>query len=260
MQEVISIQNISVQRGGKPVLKNISWITHSGEHWFLMGQNGCGKTTLIEILIGYLWAQEGNIRIMGEQFGQTNLRDLRSKVGYVSSWIMKRMQPDTLVEDVVASGVDGSVGSFEIKSQKLMTSVKSKLKFFRSLDIVGRKFGTLSSGQQLKCLLARAMVNNPKLLILDEPFSLLDVGTRIDMYNHITALCKTKSSPQVIIVTHHKEDILPVFTHGLILKNGKVLAKGNKKDILKPVVFAKAFGINQQNFKKYFEYNKPRSK
>lgn len=252
MQEVISIKNVSVKRGGKQVLKNITWNTYSGEHWFLMGQNGCGKTTLIEILIGYLWAQEGSVCIMGEQFGHTNLRDLRAKVGYVSSWIMKRMQPDTLVEDVVASGVDGSVGSFEIKSQKLMTSVKSKLKFFSSLDIVGRKFGTLSSGQQLKCLLARAMINNPKLLILDEPFSLLDVGSRIDLYEHITELCNTKSAPQIIMVTHHKEDIIPIFTHGIIIKDGKIAVQGLREDVLNPSVFAKIFGISKNNFEKYF--------
>lgn len=252
MQEIISIKNISVQRGGKQVLKNITWNTYKGENWFVMGENGSGKTTLIEILVGYLWAQDGKVCIMGEEFGHTNLRDLRTKVGYVSSWIMKRMQSYTLVEDVVASGIDGSVGSFDHKSEKLMKEIKNKLEFFKCTDLAGRKFGTLSSGQQLKCILARAMINNPKLLILDEPFSMLDVGSRIDLYEHITELCNTESAPQIIMVTHHKEDIIPIFTHGIIIKDGKTAVQGLREAVLNPSVFEKMFGINANNFEKYF--------
>ncbi len=252
MNEVISIKNISVQRGGKQILKNINWTTHIGENWFLMGENGSGKTTLIEILVGYLWAQEGNVSIMGEKFGHTNLRDLRAKVGYVSSWIMKRIPNYVLVEDVIASGTDASIGSFREKPENLINAVKNKLEFFKCSELIGRKFGTLSSGQQLKCILARAMINEPKLLILDEPFSLLDVGSRIDMYEHITELSKNVSAPQIVMVTHHKEDIIPVFTHGIIIKNGKTGVQGFREDVLNPSVFAKMFGITANNFEKYF--------
>lgn len=252
MHEIISIKNVSVSRGGNPVLKNINWTTYAGENWFLMGQNGSGKTTLIEILVGYLWPQEGSVSILGEEFGHISLRELRAKVGYVSSWIMKRMQPYVLVEDVVASGIDGSVGFFEDKSGSIVNNVKEKLDFFKSSELFGRKFGTLSSGQQLKCILARAMINNPKLLILDEPFSLLDVGTRIDMYEHITELCAENQAPQIIMVTHHKEDIIPVFTHGILIKDGQTAAYGKKEDILNQDIFSKVFGISGQNYKKYF--------
>ena len=252
MNEIIEIKNVSVRRGGKQVLKNITWNTYPGQNWFLMGQNGCGKTTLIEILVGYLWAQEGTVSVMGEQFGHTNLRDLRKKVGYVSSWIMKRIRTDVLVEDVVASGIDASIGFFENKSEELMKSIKEKLVFFKCDELVGRKFGTLSSGQQLKCILARAMINEPKLLILDEPFSLLDVGSRIDMYEHITQLCAAKFAPQIVMVTHHKEDIIAPFTHGIIIKDGEVAVCAKREEVLKPSVFAENFGINKSNFEKYF--------
>lgn len=250
--DVISLKNVSIRRGGKPVLKKIGWTTRRGEHWFLMGANGCGKTTLIEILVGYLWPQEGSVTVLGETFGRTNLLELRARVGYVSPWIFKRMPPETRVEDVVASGIDGSVGMMRRKSAKLKAAVKRELKFFGCLGLIDQTFGTLSSGQQLKCILARAMVHRPGLLILDEPFSLLDIGARMDMYAHVTRLCQGKNPPQLVIVTHHREDLLPILTHGLILKDGRVHAQGPRNKVLEPGVLSKAFHVDKRAFQRYF--------
>ena len=252
LKPVISLKNISIRRGGCAVLKNIDWTTRAGEHWFIMGPNGSGKTTLIEILVGYLWPQTGSVSVLGETFGRTNLLELRAKVGYVSPWIFKRMSPDTLVEDVVASGINGSVGSFGRKSSRVKEAIRRQLRFFGCLDLSGKSFGEISSGQQLKCMLARALVHKPGLLILDEPFSLLDIGTRINMYEHLIRLCKRKGSPQLVVVTHHREDLLPILTHGLILKDGRICVQGPREKVLSPGTLSFAFDVDKSAFKRYF--------
>ena len=249
---VISLKDISIRRSGRPVLRHIDWTTRVGEHWFIMGPNGSGKTTLIEILVGYLWPQEGSVSVLGETFGRTNLLELRARVGYVSPWIFKQMPSETRAEDVVASGINGSVGSFGRKSPRLKATIRSQLKFFGCSDLWGRNFGEISSGQQLKCMLARALVHQPGLLILDEPFSLLDVGARIDMYEHLVRLCKGKKPPQLVVVTHHREDLLPILTHGLILKDGGVSIQGPKEKVLSSTKLSFAFGVDKEAFKRYF--------
>ena len=217
-----------------------------------MGPNGSGKTTLVEILMGYLWPQKGEVRVLGELFGQTNLPELRARVGYVSPWIFKRMPQETIVEDVVASGFDGSVGSFGRKSKAIQKSVDRQLRFFGCQALRSRTFGTLSSGQQLKIVLARALVHEPGLLILDEPFSLLDVGARVDMYHLISRLASSRHAPQLLLVTHHREDLLSVFTHGLILKGGGIHAQGKRKNVLSPTVLSKAFNVPELSLERFF--------
>ena len=252
LKPVISLKNISIRRGGRLVLKNIDWTTRKGEHWFIMGPNGSGKTTLIEILVGYLWPQEGSLSVLGETFGRTNLGALRARVGYVSPWIFKRMPLETRVEDVVASGINGSVGFFGRKSPRLKAAIRTQLRFFGCLDLWGKKFGEISSGQQLKCILARALVHKPGLLILDEPFSLLDLGARIDMYGQLIRLCRGKNPPQLVVVTHHREDLLPILTHGLILKEGRVVSHGSRDRVLSPATLSSVFSVDKSAFKRYF--------
>jgi iron complex transport system ATP-binding protein len=221
----------------------MNWVTYKGEHWFIMGPNGSGKTTLVEILMGYLWPQKGEVRVLGEVFGRTNLQELRTKVGYVSPWIFRRMPPETPVEDVVASGFDSSVGFFGRQTPAIKRAVLRQLRFSGCLSLKNRAFGMISSGQQFKVILARALVHQPALLILDEPFSLLDIGARMEMYRLLTQLAEGPRAPQLLLVTHHREDLLPVFDRGLILKNGRIHRQGRRADVLAPLNLSSAFGI-----------------
>ncbi|NTV30331.1 MAG: ATP-binding cassette domain-containing protein [Candidatus Omnitrophica bacterium] len=249
---VINLSRITVRRGGRVVLKDLDWTTRRGEHWFIMGQNGSGKTTLTELLLGYLWASEGQVEVLGRQFGRASLPELRRFTGYVAPWIFRRMPPETPVEDAVASGWDASVGRYGCISPALRRSVTRWLNFFGCRGLKKRLFGELSSGQQLKVVLARALVHNPALVILDEPFSLLDLGARVRMYRYLEKLALRKDAPQFVMVTHHREDVLPFFNQGLLLKGGKVEFAGERTAALAPARIAAVIGIDKVTAERYF--------
>jgi iron complex transport system ATP-binding protein len=240
---LIELRSVSITRGGRAVLCNIDWHTRGGEHWFLMGNNGSGKTTLMEILMGYLWPQQGSVSILGERFGHVYLQDLRKQVGYVSPWIFSHTGDNIPVVDVIASGMDGSVGYGTGISPGTRLLIEQQLAFFQCEGLEKRRFGTLSSGQQLKVMLARSLIGSPRILILDEPFSMLDMGSRYTMYRYIHGICTKHAGPQLILVTHHLDDIQPVFTHGLILKNCRIFARDKRDRILHPRILSEAFDI-----------------
>lgn len=240
---LISLTDVSFWRGTNRILKSIEWDTWTGEHWFVMGNNGSGKTTLMEVLMGYLWPQEGSVSVLGKTFGRVYLQELRREIGYVSPWIFKRM-PDLIpVQDIIASGIDASVGYFGEISPSLDAKIKEKLNFFGCDQLINRPFGTLSSGQQFKVILARSLIHDPAILILDEPFSLLDVGSRYTMYQYIDSIGQKDTAPQIIMVTHHFDDITSTFTHGLLLKAGRIYRQGPKESVLERDVLAGAFDI-----------------
>ncbi len=246
---LLKLDNVSITRAGKRVLRNIEWTTRSGEHWFIMGNNGSGKTTLLEITLGYLWPTDGAVTVLDERFGRTYLPDLRKRIGYVAPWIFKRVRNFVPAGDVVASGEDASIGICEKPSADLKRRVLKQARFFGCDDFLDSPFGQLSSGQQLKVILARAMVHEPEILILDEPFSLLDIGSRAGIYGLIEQLAVKKNGPQIILVTHHLEDIRPVFTHGLFLKDGRIAEQGAKARLLNAKLIAKTFGVPMDYFK-----------
>ena len=249
---IIELQNVAVVRGNRRILSGVNWTTRRGEHWFMMGANGSGKTTLVELLAGYLWPREGRVTVLGREFGRTSLPELRKLVGYVSPWIFKRTEPHIPVEDVVASGVDASVGYYGRKSPALKKAIARGLAFFGCRGFEKRLFGELSSGQQLKVVLARALVHDPALVILDEPFSVLDLGARLKMYRYLEKLARQKGAPQIILVTHHREDVLPVFTHGLLLGKGRIAFAGSRREALSPARLARAFGVDRKSAERYF--------
>jgi iron complex transport system ATP-binding protein len=246
---LLHLKNVSITRAGKRVLRNIDWTTRRQEHWFIMGNNGSGKTTLLEIVLGYLWPTDGEVTVLGERFGRTFLPDLRKRIGYVAPWIFKRVRASVPAHDVIASGEDASIGLCDRPSKDLKRRVAKQAKFFGCEDFLISPFGQLSSGQQLKIVLARAMVHEPEILILDEPFSLLDIGSRAGIYDLIEQLAAKKKGPQIILVTHHLEDIRPVFTHGLFLKDGRIAEQGPKARLLDAKLISRTFGVPLSYFK-----------
>jgi iron complex transport system ATP-binding protein len=211
-----------------------------------MGNNGSGKTTLMEIIMGYLWPQEGHVSVLGKHFGEVYLQELRANIGYVSPWVFEHMRDYIPVEHVIASGTDASVGYFDNLTIPLEKKIGELLTFFHCSELKGRAFGTLSTGQQFKVVLARALVNEPRILSLDEPFSLLDVGSRIQMYQYIETICRSEEGPQVILVTHHFDDLIQVFTHGLFLKEGSIYGKGPRESVLCREMISGAFDIPEE--------------
>jgi len=239
----IDVRAVTLVRGGTKILKNISWQVRKGEHWVLMGNNGSGKTTLLEVIMGYLWPQRGTVRVLGECFGQTFLTDLRKRIGFLSPWVFDRTRAGMRVENIVASGREGALNRFGKLSAEERKRVREKLRWAGGRALGGRAFGDLSSGEQFKVMLARALMADPEILILDEPFSLLDFAARMDTYRRIRTLARSMPRMTVILVTHHLDDIQPFFTHAMILCNGRSAAQGEIGAVLSPQIVARAFGM-----------------
>ncbi len=243
IDSIVLLEDVSFWRGTEKILKSINWKTRQGENWFIMGNNGSGKTTLMEIVMGYLWPQRGSVSVLGRRYGRVYLQDLRREIGYVSPWIFKRMPDFIPVEDIVASGINASVGYYGFIASSLKKKILDRLNFFGCENLLERKFGTLSSGQQFKIIMSRSLINDPSILILDEPFSLLDIGSRLNMYRYIDLLGKQNGGPQLIMVTHHLDDITATFTHGLLMQEGRIYRTGTKNKILDTEILAGAFDI-----------------
>lgn len=250
---MIQLKNVFLKRKETQVLENFSWDVKRDEHWFIMGNNGCGKTSLYEVVMGYLWPQKGTVSVFGETFGHVFIPDIRKRIGYVSPWIFKRMHDSTSVPKVVASGTDGSVGFWGDIPADLMARVREKLAFFHCEDLENRNFGALSSGQQFKVMLARATINNPELILLDEPFAQLDIGARMEAYDFMRQLSESHSVGSIVLVTHHLEDISEFYTHGLLFAKDNVCLKGTKEEILKEEVFQKTFNAQNRQVKFFTE-------
>jgi len=249
IQPLLELKNVSITRGERQVLCGINWSVNRNEHWVLMGPNGCGKTTMLEIISGYLWPKEGEVHLLGEKLGEVYLPDLRKKIGFVAPWVLGRIQDNVPVEDVVASGFDASIGYVGKISPKVKSQIHHQLKFFEATELYSRSFGQLSSGEKLKVILARSLVSKPHLLILDEPFSHLDLSSRYHCYNFLDKLSKTPQGPSIILVTHYLEDICPFFSHALLLKAGSIMVSGKKDMVITPELLSHTFHVSN-NFKR----------
>ena len=247
VQEIISVSNVSVIRGQKHVLKKISWSTRQDEHWFILGNNGSGKSTLLEIIMGYLWPQSGSVKVLGYQYGECFLPDVRMLFGFIAPWLIKRIRPYVPVVDVIASGENASVGFVDKISVRLRALARKEAKLFGCESLLSKQFGVLSSGEQMRVVLARAMIHQPKILIMDEPFSHLDMQARAHAYDILEKIALRTNGPQVILVTHHIQDICRMFTHGVVLREGKVAQCGSRNNILKKNELAKVLGISEKH-------------
>ncbi len=243
MSSLIKLRRVTLLRGKRKILRNIDWAVQKGEHWFILGHNGSGKTSLLEIVLGYIWASEGTVEILGERYGKTQIPELRRKIGYVAPWIQKHIKPKETVFEAVASGLRATIGFYDYVTPEVTKAVHQALKAMELLAFKEAAFGRLSSGEQLKVLIARALIHTPKILILDEPFSALDIGSRLKVQNLIEKLGHYHQKPSIILVTHHFDDITALYTHGLILKQGQIYKQGPKNAVLNRKVIARAMNI-----------------
>jgi iron complex transport system ATP-binding protein len=243
--EILSFDGVALSRDGiNDILADIDWTISRGEHWFVMGNNGAGKTTLIEIAGGYLWPSRGRVSVLGERFGSTHMQQLRLRIGYVSSWVSKRISEELSVRDAVASGLNAGVGHW-LETEAHIAQIRAQMHFFNLDRYEHTPIGVLSSGERIRVMLARALVSRPELLILDEPFANLDINGRYMLMRFFDKIAAKPHAPGMVLVTHHFEELPPCFTHGLFLKNGRVAAKGERLTVLAPAVVASAFDIPQ---------------
>ena len=229
---VVELEGVCFCRKERQILSDVSWRIEPGQHWALLGANGSGKTTLLKILTGYEWPTFGAVRVLGQEFGICEIGKLRKLIGWVSSAMTQRLPMQDDAVEVVASGLDASVGLYRQITEAERDKAMAVLTRLRVDSIVSQKYGTLSQGEMQKVLIARALVSEPKLLILDEPCIGLDPAARRRFLKDLAVLAKTDGAPTMILVTHHVEEIDPWMQNVLLLKDGRVLAQGQPDEII----------------------------
>ena len=237
---VIAINQLSVERDAK-ILNGIDWSVAHGEHWVILGANGSGKTSLLSTLTGYMPPTVGDIVVLGETYGRSDWRDLRKRIGICSSSIHHLMEGHETGLSAVISGRHAMVGMWgEIRDDERRQALKI-LRQVEAEKIRDRPWRFLSQGERQRVLIGRALMARPELLILDEPCAGLDPVAREHFVQFLERLARSKGAPTLVLVTHHVEEIMPAFTHVLILKDGAVLAAGPKAKILTSGTLARAF-------------------
>ena len=229
---LINLQGVSVTRNQNKLLKEIDWHVNKGEHWSILGLNGSGKTTLLNVINGYIFPTTGHVEVFNEIFGKTYLPDLRKKIGLVSTSLQHQFQDFETVLSIVLSGKFASIGLWEEVEQKDVDMAQYYLGILHCEHLIDQQYGILSQGERQRVLIARALMANLELLILDEPCNGLDIIAREELLHFIETLTTTPNCPTLIFVTHHVEEVLPCFEHTLLLKKGEVFKKGLTKDLL----------------------------
>ncbi|MGM8364543.1 ABC transporter ATP-binding protein [Virgibacillus sp. W0181] len=233
MKMVIDMKNVSWKRTGKTILTDINWQVEKGQHWAVLGLNGSGKTSLLNMVNGYIWPTTGTVSVLGERFGKTDIRELRKSIGWVSSSMQERINGRHVVEDIIVSGKFASVGLDHLEPVKNdYERVYQLMEQLGCKHLYNQTYDKCSNGEKQKVLIARGLMPAPKLLILDEPTSGLDFIAREELMNSLQELAETNDAPTIIFVTHHIEEVLPFFSHTLLVKRGTVFDQGQRKETL----------------------------
>lgn len=239
---VLAVGNLRVERGGTVILNDVSWRVERGQHWVILGANGSGKTSLLSALTGYLTPTAGEISVLGKIYGHSDWRELRKQIGLVSSAVRQMMADDEPALETVASGKYAMIDFWGKLSRTDRSRAQQILRQIECAQLAGRSWRVLSQGERQRVLIGRALMARPRVLILDEPCAGLDPAAREHFLQFLQRLGKSKNAPTLVLVTHHVEEIVPVFTHVLILKNGRTLAAGKKSALLKTEMLSQAFG------------------
>ena len=229
---LIQVNNVTLRRNNKTILKNVSWSVRKGEHWSILGLNGSGKTTLLNVINGYLWPSQGKVQVLGHTFGKTNLPELRKEIGWVSSSIQQQFRSYDTVLRIILSGKFASIGLYDQVEEEDIEQAIQLMKLLNCEPLRDCAYEFLSQGERQRVLIARALMSSPKLLILDEPCTGLDLIAREHLLQFIEKVANEPSGPTLIYVTHHVEEILPCFTHTLLMREGEVFAEGERDQVL----------------------------
>jgi iron complex transport system ATP-binding protein len=238
---ILQVSGLSIQRGRTTILDDINWSVETRQHWVVLGANGSGKTSLLSALTGYITPSSGTIQLFDETFGETDWRELRKRVGMASSSIRQLIHDEDTALDVVVSGKDAMIGSWGKVTANERKRGLALLKQIECESLVERAWEVLSQGERQRVLIGRALMAQPALLILDEPCAGLDPVARERFLGFVQRLGRQKDSPTLVLVTHHVEEIMPTFSHVLMLKNGRVFATGKKSAVLNSQQFSRLF-------------------
>ncbi len=243
----LSFENVSLKREGKFLLKKIDLKIYEGERWVIFGPNGSGKTSLLRIASFYMHPSSGKVKVLGHELGKSDVRKMRHLVGFTSPGLADLLRPSLTAQEVVMTAAHGALEpwwheySEEDKAKSLL-----ELKRIGAEDLCGQSFGTLSSGERQRVLIARSMMSDPGLLLLDEPAAGLDLPARESLIAGLSLLAKDLSTPPIALVTHHVAEIPTGFTHVLFLRQGETIAAGPIQGTLDEKNLSACFGMELQ--------------
>lgn len=240
--DVFALRGVGLRRGGRAILCGIDWTVRDGERWVVLGPNGSGKTSLVQILSTYLRASEGRVTIVGRTLARTSVHELRREMGYLSAALLPLVPERLTVAEIVDSAQVGAVVPWYVDRAQISRARTTEALAAAGLrDFGERRYGQLSSGEQLRVQLARALVGNPRALLLDEPTANLDIGGREALLASLETIAAGPMSA-VVLVIHRLEDIPAGFTHALLLRDGRVVIAGPLDDVLRDEPLSATFG------------------
>ena len=253
----LDLREVTYALNGKRILAAVSWTVNEGDHWAILGPNGAGKTTLLKLACGYLWPNAGGeIYRKGEKL--VNLSELRRSIGWVTSTLVSEIPLRETVLNTVVSGKYAQIGLREYPGQSPrkgdFKKAKNHLKELGCEDLIRRSFGTLSQGEQQKVLISRARMADPYLIVLDEPCAGMDPGAREAFLSSLSSIERDGAFPSLVYVTHHVEEILPMFKKTLLLKEGKIIRSGKTDDVLTSRTLNQLYGVSLRLVKKHGRY------
>ncbi|HET6479340.1 MAG TPA: ABC transporter ATP-binding protein [Actinoplanes sp.] len=241
---VIAFDRVSVIRNGSYLVRGLSWQVELDERWVILGPNGAGKTTALNLASGRLHPSRGTAWVLGERLGRTDINELRTRIGLATGQFAERVPPAERVLDVVVTAAWSVVGRWrEAYDPADEGRARQLLGQLGIGSLADREFSTLSEGERKRTLIARALMTDPELMLLDEPSAGLDLGGREDLIARLTELALDPDSPAMVLVTHHVEEIPPGFTHGMLLREGSIVASGLLGEVMTADNLSKAFGL-----------------
>ena len=242
--EVLKLRGVSVRRDASLLLRNVDWTAHEDERWIVIGPNGAGKTTLLQIAATLLYPTEGTVEVLGERLGDVDVFELRPRIGLTSAALAERVPSGEKVIDLVLTASYAVLGRWkeEYESSDVTRAVEL-LDALGCAHLIRRRFSTLSEGERKRVQIARAMMPDPEILLLDEPAAGLDLGGREDLLRRLSALASNPKAPAMVLVTHHVEEVPDGFTHAMLLRRGAVLTAGPVDEVFTAKNLSRCFGV-----------------
>jgi iron complex transport system ATP-binding protein len=244
MDPVLELADVTVRRGDATLIESIDWTVEEDERWVILGPNGAGKTTLLQVVSAQIHPSSGVAGILGEVLGTVDVFELRPRIGLTSAALGERIPRGERVHDVVVSASYAVIGRWREHYDELdHVRAMDLLVEMGAGHLAHRTFGTLSEGERKRVQIARSLMTDPELLLLDEPAAGLDLGGREDLVSTLSVLAADEASPATVLVSHHVEEIPPGFTHALMLRGGRVVAAGPLEQVMTEETVSSTFGM-----------------
>ncbi|MBF0815615.1 ABC transporter ATP-binding protein [Microbacterium paludicola] len=244
MPTVLSFEDVVVRREGRNIVDGLTWAVNDDERWVVLGPNGAGKTTILQLADTLIHPTAGTVDILDERLGRTDVFELRPRIGFASSALAKRIPADETVLNAVLTAAYSVLGRWNEQYENIDERRALRvLQEWRLDHLADRTFGTLSEGEQKRVQVARAIMTDPELLLLDEPTASLDLGSREVLVGLLSEYAKSPVTPALVMVTHHVEEIPAGFTHVLLLRDGKIVAAGPIPETLTEENLSETFGV-----------------